>query len=117
MIKKQNINRFCDSQDAIRKYIEFVESTGAFTGHHKARVFISKRDFDYNKILEVGISIETNNSVVNICGDDEFCRDFRPRYTNECQVFEYISPGVLRIREAEDVFGNKIEISISFVNG
>ena len=114
MSKKQDINQFCDSQEAIRKYIQFVESKGAFAGHHKARVLISKRNFDFNKILEIGTLIETNNSLVIICGDDEFCRDFHTQYTNEYQVFEYMSPGMLLVKDTEDIWGNKIEIDISF---
>lgn len=114
MSHKQDVSKFRDSQEAIRKYIQFVESKGAFAEHHKARVLISKRQFNYNKILEIGTLIETNKSIVIICGDDEFCRDFHPQYTNEYQVFEYRSPGMLLVKATEDKWGNKIEIDISF---
>ena len=114
MNRKQEINQFYDSQEAVKKYIEYVQDKGAFEGHHKARVLISKRNFDYNKILEIGTLNETNNSIIIICGDDEFCRDFHPQYSNEYQIFEYMSPGMLLVKEATDRWGNKIEIDISF---
>lgn len=114
MSKRQKVEHVSDSQNAIRSYIEYVESKGGLPEHHKARVLISRRNYNYNKILEIGVKIETNNSMVIICGDDEFCREFYPEYNNEYQIFKYFSSGGLIISEAEDNWGNSIEIDISY---
>ena len=114
MNKRQGSTQFSESQDAVRRYNEFVESKGVFPGNHKARVLVSKGNHTYRNILQIGTRIETNYSMITICGDIEFSREYHPEYKNEYQVFEYISPGTLIVRDTEDVWGNPIEIDISY---
>ena len=114
MRKKQDINQFTKSQEVIEQYIRYVKRMGASPTHHRARVLIGKRNYNYNKILEIGVMIETNYSKLIICDDGSFCQNYKPEYTNEYQIFGSYSAGTLIVRSAEDNFGNPIEINISF---
>mgnify|MGYP001092359964 CR=1 FL=1 len=63
---------------------------------------------------KVGARIETNESIIDICGDDEFCRDYHSRYTNTFQVFKSYAIGSIIIQETDDNFGNPVQIELSF---
>lgn len=64
-------------------------------------------------MLEIGTRIETNESIIDICGDDEFCRDYHSRYTNTFQVFKSYAIGSIIIQETDDNFGNPVQIELS----
>lgn len=114
MRKKQEIEQFCASQEVIRNYIDYVKLQGGNPAHHQARVIVNKCGKDICKLLEIGTRIETNESIIDICGDDEFCRDYHPRYTNTFQVFKSYAIGSIIIQETDDNFGNPVQIVLSF---
>lgn len=114
MRKKQEIEQFCASQEVIRNYIDYVKLQGGNPAHHQARVLVNKCGKDICKLLEIGTRIETNESIIDICGDDEFCRDYHSRYTNTFQVFKSYAIGSIIIQETDDNFGNPVQIELSF---
>ena len=111
MIRKDAIQKNASLQ-ALKQYSRFVEEKSDTPIHHNAGVLVSK--WNYNKVFEIGIIIDANNAKVMICGDTEFCRDYSSEYTNQYQTFQYISPGMLLIKDAEDNWGNNVEIDISY---
>lgn len=111
MGKRMNSKAFADSQYAIRDYMHYKDGNDYM---HEARVLVSHRgEIKYSSILKVVLSIETNNSFINIIGDMQFERDYYTRYTNEYQKFTFIN-GTLLIK-GEDRWGNTIEIDITSV--
>ena len=114
MRKKQEIEQFCASQEVIRNYIDYVKLQGGNPAHHQARVLVNKCGKDICKLLEIGTRIETNESIIDLCGDDEFCRDYHSRYTNTFQVFKSYAIGSIIIQETDDNFGNPVQIELSF---
>ena len=116
MSRKQSIDVFCDSQEVIRSYNEYVQKRGAFPARHKARVLIQSGRYNYNQVVYIGTRIETNYSFVSIFGDDEFCRDFHGDYRNDYQVFKSFQSGTIQISDTEDLWGNSVTIEISFVD-
>ncbi|HII4496903.1 hypothetical protein EHZ13_01920 [Clostridium perfringens] len=108
MGRKNNFEEFTDSQDAIRQYMRSKEGNNFM---HKARVVVySNGETMYNSILKVIPSIETNNSVFDIIGDEEFERYYYTKYNNEYQKFKFIND-ILSIN-GNDRNGNFIEIDI-----
>ncbi|MBQ9766735.1 MAG: hypothetical protein IJW37_01345 [Lachnospiraceae bacterium] len=114
MSDKQENKSFIKSADAIKLYSEYVEKKGGSSYNHKARVLISRGTQTYNKILEVGIIFSNVCSKITICGDNEFCKDFYGEYTCDKNIFKYYSPGMLIIEKTEDIWGNHIEIDMSY---
>lgn len=109
MGKKVSFEEFADSQYAIRDYMHFKVGNKYM---HEARVLVSSRgETKYNNILNVVPRIETNNSFIDIIGDEQFDRDYYSKYTNEYQKFAFID-GILLIK-GEDRLGNPIEIDIT----
>lgn len=115
MSRKQPVDVFCDSQETIRSYNEYVQSMGASPLRHKARVLIQSGRHNHYFILEISTRIETNYSVITIAGDNEYCRDFHAEYRNDYQIFKSFSKGMIQISDTEDLWGNPITIDISFV--
>ena len=108
MGKKNDFEEFTDSQDAIRQYMRSKDGNDFI---HKARVVVySRGETKYNSILKVVPSIETNNSVFDIIGDEQFDRNYYTKYTNEYQKFTFIN-GTLLIK-GKDRKGNSIKIDI-----
>lgn len=111
MGKRIEFEEFADSQYAIRDYMHSKDGNDYM---HEARVLVSSRGkTTYNSILKVVPSIETNNSFIDIIGDDQFDRDYYNKYTNEYQKFKFIH-GALLIKGV-DRWGNPIEIDITNV--
>lgn len=106
-----DINTFANSQLAIREYMHF-KSGNEYT--HKARVSVlSMGKTRYNDVLEVIPRIATNNSSIDIIGDEQFQQDYYSKYTNEYQIFTFIN-GILSIKGV-DKQGNPIKIDITSV--
>ena len=102
---------FVASQKAIRSYMNYRDKNEHM---HKARILISSRgETKYTGILNVFPKIETNNSFIEIIGDEQFDRDYYTKYTNQYQRFSFIN-GTLLIK-GEDRWGNPIEIDITNV--
>lgn len=114
MRKKQDTEQFSNSQEVLEQYMRYVERKGVSALHHKARVLIEKRNYCYNKILDIGIMIDSNFSKITICGDNEFIGEFYGEYTNEYQQFLSYSLGTVIVRDAVDIWGNSIKMNISF---
>lgn len=109
--KRVSFEMFAQSQYAIREYID---NKGGNEYMHEARVLISsKGETKYNRILEVVSKIETNDSFVNIIGDNQFVQDYYETYTNAYQSFSFINNTLLI--KGEDRSGNPIEINITNV--
>lgn len=107
----EEFDSFSASQFALRDYMNFKDSN-AFM--HEARVLFSTYANPVcSKIFKVIPIIDTNISIVEIVGDDEFARDLKPRYTNIDSVFKFIN-GALLIK-SKDIWGKSIEINISAV--
>lgn len=111
MCKKVDSEVFVNSQYAIRDYIHWKVGNGYM---HEAKVLVSsKGKTKYNSILQVIAKIETNNSFVNIIGDEQFEQNYYTQYTNEYQKFDFID-GTLLIK-GKDRNGYPIEIKITNV--
>ena len=107
----EEFEKFSASQFALRDYMDFRD-TNALT--HEARVLFSTyANTECSKIFKVIPKIETNYSVVEIIGDEEFARDLKSRYTNLDSEFVFIN-GTLRII-SKDVWGKSIEIDVSAI--
>jgi len=111
MRKKVDFESFAKSQQAINNYMHFKTGNGFM---HEARVLVSSRgQIQYNEILKVIPSIETNISSVEIIGDEQFAQDYYGNYTNEYQKFVFINDTLLI--KGKDRWGNPIEIDITSV--
>ncbi len=115
MSKKQSVDVFCDSQEVIRSYNEYILAKDVSPLRHKARVLIQSGKYNYNQILSISTRIETNYSIITIEGDNEFCNNFHAEYRNDYQVFKSFRVGTIQVSDTEDMWGNPITIDISFV--
>ena len=113
MSKKVLQEIFDDSQYSIQEYINhYPGERRDYCNQDKAMVIISsKGKVLYRHTTNVYMLIESNRSVVKIIGDNQFERDYYSEYTNEYQIFNFIS-GTLLIK-AKDRWGNSIEIDIT----
>lgn len=112
MQRRKDESQASSSLQAIKQYKKYVEEREGSPFHHKACVLLSK--WDYCRPFEVGIVINENIARVILCGDNEFCREYKSEYTNQEHIFQYIPLGTLLIKDAEDNWGNKTEIDISY---
>lgn len=108
MSKKVSNKRFEASQYAIKDYMWYRKGNDSM---HEARVIIYELGSQkLNEIFKVLPRIETNNSFVEIFGDNKFDQNYYTQYTNEYQTFSY-NDGILTI-DCVDRTGNQIQILI-----
>ena len=101
----QNIKVEVQANATLEAIKQYVEERGGFPFHYKAYVLLSK--WGYYRTFEIGIVIDENIAKIIICGDNEFCRDYKSEYTNQEHVFQYIPSGTLLINDVEDNGGIK----------
>ena len=110
MEKKVDFKMFY-SQQAIKDYMNYKDGNEYM---HKAQVSVLYGGkIDYKSIFLVIMKIETNNSFVNIIGDEQFEQKYYTNYTNKYQKFDFIDDTL--VIKGKDKNGCPIEIKIKNV--